>query len=66
MASVMFALLLSRCVQGQYAEVPRATGVSSEEVIGTWRCIENTEVTMRAGGTAVVQLLDGQDFDFDS
>ncbi|MGW3743020.1 hypothetical protein ACWD62_21010 [Streptomyces sp. NPDC005146] len=51
---------------GPYTEVPRATGVSSAEIIGAWRCTEDTEVTMRADGTAVVKLLDGQDFDFDS
>ncbi|MEV7238190.1 hypothetical protein AB0N06_30890 [Streptomyces sp. NPDC051020] len=66
MASMLFVLSLSGCVPGQYAEVPAVTGVSSAEIIGTWRCIDGTEVTMRKDGTATVKLLDGQDFDFDS
>ncbi|WSY97220.1 hypothetical protein OH809_27225 [Streptomyces sp. NBC_00873] len=65
MASVVFALSVSGCVPGQYAEVPAVTGVSSAEIVGTWRCIDGTAVTMRKDGTAVVKLLDGQEFDFD-
>ncbi|WP_406406100.1 hypothetical protein [Streptomyces sp. NBC_01643] len=35
---------------------------SSAEIIEAWRCSDGTAVTLR--GTAVVKLLDGQDFDF--
>ncbi|MFD7619908.1 hypothetical protein [Streptomyces sp. NPDC059802] len=58
-------LVLSGCVPGRYADVPAVTGVSAAEIVGTWRCIDGTEVTMRADGTAGVKQLDGQDFDFD-
>lgn len=63
---VLLALLsLFGCVPGQYADVPAVTEVSAAEIVGTWQCVDGTEVTMRADRTAVVKRLDGQEFDFD-
>ncbi|AWZ04869.1 MULTISPECIES: hypothetical protein [unclassified Streptomyces] len=36
------------------------------QFVGTWRCVEGTEVVFRADGTASVTLLDGQERDYDS
>lgn len=61
----LLVLALAGCMPGQYADTPAVTGVSAAEIVGTWRCIDGTEVAMRADGSAVVKQLDGQEFDFD-
>jgi hypothetical protein len=67
LGAVLLVLLpLSGCVPGQYADVPAVTRATAAEIVGTWRCVDGTEVTMRADGTAAVKQLDGQEFDFDS
>ncbi|QIQ03644.1 hypothetical protein [Streptomyces liangshanensis] len=48
-----------------YAEVPALRDVKRSEIVGSWYCVEGTEVTLRPDGKAVVRLLDGQEFDFD-
>lgn len=65
LGAVLLALPLFGCGPGQYADAPAVTGVSAAEIVGTWRCVDGTEVTMRADGSAVVKQLDGQEFDFD-
>ncbi|MEW2252438.1 hypothetical protein AB0907_34585 [Streptomyces sp. NPDC006975] len=38
---------------------------TTAEVAGDWANVEGTHVVLREAGTALVQRLDGQDFDFD-
>lgn len=46
--------------------VPAVFDAKTTEVIGTWRCVEGTEVVFRSDGTATVTLLDGQERDYDT
>ncbi|WP_328868940.1 hypothetical protein OHT76_01955 [Streptomyces sp. NBC_00287] len=62
----MVLSLLSACAGPyQYYEGTGLHDATVGEVAGSWKCIEGTRMTLRPDGTAVLQRLDGQDFDFD-
>lgn len=65
LALVACLLLLTGCNPHMYDEVPAVHDVQRAELVRSWRCVDGTEVTLRADGTAVIRLLDGQEFDFD-
>ncbi|MFD0355441.1 hypothetical protein ACFVHW_17150 [Streptomyces sp. NPDC127110] len=44
--------------------VPAVYDADISEIVGTWRCVDGTEVVFRADGSAEVTLLDGQDRDY--
>uniref|UniRef100_A0AAU2JNR1 Lipoprotein n=1 Tax=Streptomyces sp. NBC_00049 TaxID=2903617 RepID=A0AAU2JNR1_9ACTN len=44
---------------------PAVFDARSSEVVGTWRCVEGTEIDFHSDGTATVTLLDGQEYDYD-
>ncbi|MCX5199095.1 hypothetical protein OOK31_35305 [Streptomyces sp. NBC_00249] len=44
--------------------VPAVHDADITEIIGTWRCVDGTEVVFRADGSASVTLLDGQERDY--
>ncbi|MGW2782687.1 hypothetical protein ACWC3X_15795 [Streptomyces populi] len=64
-ALVACLLVLVGCNPHMYDEVPAVRDAKRAEIVGAWRCLDATEVTLRADGTAVIRLLDGQEFDFD-
>jgi hypothetical protein len=53
------------CGPYQYYGGTGVHDVTEAEVAGSWVNIEDTRVTLRRDGTAVVRRLDGHDFDFD-
>ncbi|MEV6180545.1 hypothetical protein [Streptomyces sp. NPDC052015] len=66
LAGVAIALMMTngRNPYGYYS----GTGVHDAtvaEVAGAWEYVKGTRAPLRRDGTAVVQRLDGQDFDFD-
>ncbi|WP_371644444.1 hypothetical protein OG974_24150 [Streptomyces sp. NBC_00597] len=48
-----------------HATVPAVYDARADEIVGTWRCVEGTEVVFRADGTATVTDLRGQERDYD-
>ena len=58
-------LVLAGCNPHLYDDVPAVHDAKRAEIVGSWRCVDHTEVTLRPDGKAVVRLLDGQEFDFD-
>lgn len=44
--------------------VPAVYDADISEIVGTWRCVDGTEVVFRADGSADVTLLDGQERDY--
>ncbi|MFF8537367.1 hypothetical protein ACF07B_36280 [Streptomyces sp. NPDC015532] len=58
-------LVLVGCSPRMYDEVPAVRDAKRAEIVDSWRSADSTEVTLRADGTAVIRLLDGQEFDFD-
>lgn len=57
--------VLVGCNPHMYDDVPAVHDAKRAEIVDSWRCVDSTEVTLRADGTAVIRLLDGQEFDFD-
>ncbi|MEV8453180.1 hypothetical protein AB0467_11920 [Streptomyces sp. NPDC052095] len=49
----------------QYYDGTGLHDATSAELTGDWKCVEGTRVALRKDGTAVLEKLDGQDFDFD-
>ncbi|WAZ27341.1 hypothetical protein STRCI_008413 [Streptomyces cinnabarinus] len=49
----------------QYGEGTGVHDTTAAEVAGGWENVEGTRVVLREDGTALVEKLDGQDFDFD-
>ncbi|MER7467118.1 hypothetical protein [Streptomyces sp. NPDC097981] len=47
-----------------HRSAPAVYDARTDEIVGTWRCVEGTEVVFRADGTAAVTLLDGQERDY--
>ncbi|MFB6809727.1 hypothetical protein [Streptomyces sp. NPDC056387] len=45
--------------------VPAVYDARTDEIVGTWHCVEGTEVVFRADGSATVTDLDGQERDWD-
>ncbi|MEU7278088.1 hypothetical protein AB0A69_04750 [Streptomyces sp. NPDC045431] len=67
LGGVVVALLVSSGCAGPY-QYDEGTGVhdaTTAEVSGNWEGAEETRLTLRRDGTALLQRLDGQDFDFD-
>ncbi|MFF4100875.1 hypothetical protein [Streptomyces sp. NPDC001903] len=48
-----------------HRSTPAVYDARTDEIVGTWRCVEGTEVVFRADGTASVTLLNGQERDYD-
>ncbi|MGO4458350.1 hypothetical protein AB4039_13740 [Streptomyces sp. M-16] len=44
--------------------VPAVYDADLSEIVGTWRCVDGTQVVFRADGSASVTLLDGQERDY--
>lgn len=44
--------------------VPAVYDADLSEIVGTWHCVDGTEVVFRPDGTASVTLLDGQERDY--
>ncbi|CAL9645085.1 hypothetical protein [Streptomyces sp. enrichment culture] len=49
----------------QYYEGTGVHDATAAEVAGSWENVEGTRVVLHQAGTALVQKLDGQDFDFE-
>ncbi|WP_251059263.1 MULTISPECIES: hypothetical protein [unclassified Streptomyces] len=48
-----------------YDAAPAVYDAKNAEIVGTWRCVDGTEVVFHSDGTAAVTLLDGQELDYD-
>lgn len=64
-AVIACLFVLVGCNPHMYDEVPAVHDAKRAEIVGSWLCIDRTEVTLRPDGKAVISLLDGQEFDFD-
>ncbi|KQX70795.1 hypothetical protein [Streptomyces sp. Root1310] len=69
-SAVAATAVLSACTAGlagpyQYYNGTGLHDATVAEASGTWRSVEETQLTLRPDGTAALRLLDGQDFDFD-
>ncbi|MFJ8658406.1 hypothetical protein [Streptomyces sp. NPDC093795] len=67
-AGVLMAVLavLTACAGPfQYYEGTGLHDITAAEVAGGWENVEGTRVVLRENGTALLERLDGQDFDFD-
>ncbi|MER5310315.1 hypothetical protein ABT034_21305 [Streptomyces sp. NPDC002773] len=65
---VLLAVLtvLTACAgPSQYYEGTGLHDITTAEVAGGWENVEGTRVVLRENGTALLEKLDGQDFDFD-
>ncbi|MFG3283209.1 hypothetical protein [Streptomyces sp. NPDC048111] len=68
MGVIVFAMalgLLTACGPYQYYRGTGFHGAKAGEVVGAWENVEGTRVMFRPDGTASIEKLDGQDFDFD-
>ncbi|MFD7324819.1 hypothetical protein ACFV9D_27660 [Streptomyces sp. NPDC059875] len=63
----MVALTLLTACAGpyQYYEGTGLHDATVAEAAGSWESVEGTRLILRQDGTALLQRLDGQDFDFD-
>ncbi|MFE4451334.1 hypothetical protein [Streptomyces sp. NPDC056796] len=57
--------VLTACGPSQYYGGTGLHDATRAEVSGVWENVEGTRVALREDGTARVQRLDGQDFDFE-
>ncbi|MFI8438650.1 hypothetical protein ACIGJO_33960 [Streptomyces sp. NPDC079020] len=66
-AAALLACLfvLVGCSPHMYDAVPAVHDAKRAEVVGSWLCVDSTEVAFQPDGRAVVSLLDGKEFDFD-
>ncbi|MEW2252969.1 hypothetical protein AB0907_37305 [Streptomyces sp. NPDC006975] len=62
---LVWALLTACAGPCQYYAGSGLHDATVAEVAGGWRTVEGTRVVLRHNGTALVEQLDGQDFDFD-
>lgn len=62
---LVWALLTACAGPSQYYAGSGLHDATVAEVAGGWRTVEGTRVVLRHNGTALVEQLDGQDFDFD-
>lgn len=62
---LVWALLTACAGPSQYYAGSGLHDATVAEVAGGWRNVEGTRVVLRHDGTALVERLDGQDFDFD-
>ncbi|MFC9296457.1 hypothetical protein ACFTWH_12450 [Streptomyces sp. NPDC057011] len=58
-------LTMAGCNPQLSASVPAVYDARASEIIGTWRCVEGTEVVFHPDRTATVTLLDGQEYDYE-
>lgn len=66
LGSLVLALtVLTACGPYQYYGGTGLHDATPAEVAGVWENIEGTRVALREDGTARIERLDGQDFDFD-
>ncbi|MFB7512895.1 hypothetical protein [Streptomyces sp. NPDC056144] len=65
--ALMAALAVLTACAGpyQYYEGTGLHDATAAEVVGGWQNVEGTRVVLRKDGTALLQKLDGQDFDFE-
>ncbi|MFD7068641.1 hypothetical protein ACFV97_15610 [Streptomyces sp. NPDC059913] len=64
-AVVVAATTVSCAGAAQYYEGTGLHDATVAEVAGGWKSVEGTRVVLRRDGTAVLEKLDGQDFDYD-
>ncbi|MFF8867556.1 hypothetical protein ACF08B_36550 [Streptomyces sp. NPDC015139] len=63
---MVFLAALTACAGPyQYYEGTGVHDATTTEVAGGWENVEGTRVVLRKDGTALVEKLDGQDFDFE-
>ncbi|MET9504363.1 hypothetical protein ABZY42_22040 [Streptomyces sp. NPDC006622] len=62
---VVWAVLTACANPYQYYEGTGLHDATKAEVAGGWENVEGTRVVLREDGTAVLEKLDGQDFDFE-
>lgn len=62
---VLALTVLTACGPYQYYGGTGLHDATPAEVAGVWENVEGTRVAFRADGTALLEKLDGQDFDFD-
>ncbi|MGX1364777.1 hypothetical protein RKD19_000136 [Streptomyces canus] len=62
---VMLTVLTACAGPYQYYEGTGLHDATAAEVAGDWRNVEGTRVVLRKDGTALLEKLDGQDFDFE-
>lgn len=66
LAGLVLALtFLTACGPYQYYGGTRLHDATPAEVAGVWENVEGTRVAFREDGTALLERLDGQDFDFE-
>ncbi|WP_031077627.1 hypothetical protein [Streptomyces sp. NRRL WC-3742] len=65
-AAVLLAALCACAGPGQYFDGTGLHDAAAAEVTGTWEGAEQTRLTLDPAGTALVQRLDGKEFDFDA
>ncbi|MFE9404248.1 hypothetical protein ACFYNY_21115 [Streptomyces sp. NPDC006530] len=61
----MLATALTACGPYQYYDGTGIHDATAAEVVGAWENIEGTHVVLRKDGTALIEKLDGEGFDFD-
>lgn len=64
-ALIVCLFVLVGCNPHMYDEVSAVQDAKRAEIVGSWVCTDRTEVTLLSDGKAVINLLDGQEFDFD-
>ncbi|MGX1267340.1 hypothetical protein [Streptomyces phaeoluteigriseus] len=62
---VLTLSVLTACGPYQYYGGTGLDDAATTEVAGVWENVEGTRVAFREDGTALLERLDGQDFDFD-
>ncbi|MFG2576857.1 hypothetical protein [Streptomyces sp. NPDC048481] len=62
---VLASSVLTACGPYQYYDGTGLHDATPAEVAGVWENIEGTRVVFREDGTALLEKLDGQEFDFD-
>lgn len=63
--TVAALLTMAGCNPHTYRAAPAVYDAKAAEIVGTWRCVDGTEVVFHSDGTAAVTLLDGQELDYD-
>ncbi|MGW1512150.1 hypothetical protein [Streptomyces sp. NPDC002394] len=61
----MLTVLTACAGPSQYYEGTGLHDATAAEVAGGWENVEGTRVVLRGDGTALLEKLDGQDFDFE-
>ncbi|QKW18593.1 hypothetical protein HUT16_05520 [Kitasatospora sp. NA04385] len=63
--SLLLALLCACAGPNQYYAGSGTHGVTTAEAVGEWVGADDTRLTLREDGTALIEHLDGLEFDFD-